>query len=342
MPKLFKSHHSLFALIVLFCISSSVHAESEANSFWLEKIANGITQLYAHSVANAQAKLELAKQMLYQPTPEIGSTVAANTNQQSNNNESELANTVTNKLVGNSDSSDMLINFILLPGSDYQPSNETINIYGKDKPKLSNPNNMAFNFDALMSPATMAMASPEQQASADNSSQLANYYTNLLSGTDSLSVKIASNKQVLLDNKLLYYLVNLRQYVAQQSLGISNLNYVLNERKPIQNLAVKAGLPDRDKNPNASPAQIDEYMAKKRATNSNWYLSMETAAPATVARETLYVLAEMRYEMYRNRLLQERILATLAAMQLNQLKPNADGLAQLKQDLVSRGMVTTK
>jgi|GEM_PF-2277621 len=337
------SKSSLAGIMTCLLLASSLaKAETNSTGYWLKKIATGVNQVYAHSVANAQAKLELAKQMLYQPTPELSTTVVANTNQvQPNNTTNSIAN-VTNQLSYNGDNIDAMINLALLPGSDYQPSSEGINMFGKDKPKLSNPNNLAFNFDALLTPSIMSAANSDSKSPPDNNSQLADYYLKLLAGSNALGIKYLPKKEALMDNSLLFYLVNLRQYVAEQSVGLGNMGYILNERKPIENLAVKAGLPDSDKNPNASPAQIDEYMAKKRAANSNWYFAMETAAPTTITRETLYVLAEMRYEMYRNRQLQERILATLSAIQLHQLQPNGITLQEQKAQLIAGGKVAAK
>src|SRR5690606_20968040 len=79
----------------------------------------------------------------------------------------------------------------------------------------------------------------------------------------------------------------------------------------------KAGLPtDTPGYPNASPLQVEDYLAKKRIMNPNWYASIEAASPTTVLREMLYVMAEMRFELYQQRMQNELVLATLSALQL--------------------------
>ena len=66
--------------------------------------------------------------------------------------------------------------------------------------------------------------------------------------------------------------------------------------------------------------------------NPNWYSEMETAKPLSVNREMLYVLAEMRLEMYRQRLIEERLLATVSIMQMQMARtltlPMLEGMAK--------------
>jgi intracellular multiplication protein IcmX len=106
--------------------------------------------------------------------------------------------------------------------------------------------------------------------------------------------------------KLAKYIANLRSYAAQASVGISNFNYLLAKRK----LNGDSGV---------SQAAIEAEMATKELFNPQWYTDMEQSSDSVVQRQTLYMLAKMNYQLYLNRLMYERILATLSVMQLQDL-----------------------
>jgi hypothetical protein len=129
------------------------------------------------------------------------------------------------------------------------------------------------------------------------------------------------------------YLAELRSYAAAQSVGINNLYHLYAERIIQQGLGKtlnihKASTVDATGKvvpgeviPDVSPLQAEEYLAKRRVHDPAWYKDMESAtSPLTLARETLYVLAEIRLELFRLRMDNERLLTTMATMQLQSLK----------------------
>ncbi len=123
-----------------------------------------------------------------------------------------------------------------------------------------------------------------------------------------------------------HFEARLREYVAFASIAASNLNEVLARRLKAPNAAT-------------SQAQADYIMATRRifvpdsaspsennptsSQQTKWYQQMEKAPPLTVQRETLYVLAELNYQLYEMRALQERELITMSAMQMQSLIPFA-------------------
>ena len=118
------------------------------------------------------------------------------------------------------------------------------------------------------------------------------------------------------------YRAAVRSYLAQLSMGTDNMLYLFSQRVPQPGLGSLAGYSTS----NQSLAQIDEKMAMHRIGSPQWYTDMEQSPPATVARETLYTLAEMRYEMYQERQLQERLLATMTTILLQNTQSVAGGL----------------
>jgi hypothetical protein len=138
-------------------------------------------------------------------------------------------------------------------------------------------------------------------------------------------------------NNFLPYLTAVRSLNAAQSVGINNLYQIYADRVRIAGLGGKAGL-SSDPNAPASVTEVEQYSASRRVTSMDsanskgWYTQMETASPATIEREMLYILAEMRLEMYKNRQALERLIAVNSVMQLQMTNlSSASGLSALPQ-----------
>lgn len=134
-------------------------------------------------------------------------------------------------------------------------------------------------------------------------------------------------------DKVKRYLAELRSYVAAQSVGINNFYYLyaqriiqeglgktLNVHKP-STVNATGAITAGEVIPDVSPLQAEEYLANRRVRDPAWYKDMEsTTSPLTIARETLYVLAEMRWELFKTRLENQRLLATLSTVQLQSMR----------------------
>jgi intracellular multiplication protein IcmX len=114
------------------------------------------------------------------------------------------------------------------------------------------------------------------------------------------------------------YLAGLRTYAAQTSVGLSNLYYIMSKRLP-QNQ------PSSDGSSNQMSQSLSEFnLATWRLFNPNstttgntqWMNQINNAAPATVEKEIAILLAEINYQMYLDRQVQERILLTNSVMLL--------------------------
>ncbi|HAU1151697.1 TPA: type IV secretion protein IcmX [Legionella pneumophila] len=129
------------------------------------------------------------------------------------------------------------------------------------------------------------------------------------------------------------YFNNLRVYAAQTSVGVSNLYYILSKRLP-QNMS------GDQNNPNVTSQALNEFnMATRRLFDpaasqdpkKQWINQINEASPATVQKEIAVLLAEINYQMYLDRQIQERILLTNSIMLLQNLKaaqPTADFSSQ--------------
>lgn len=217
--------------------------------------------------------------------------------------------------------------------------------YNVAKPKVTYDN--YFNFDSLFTPS--AYDTKQLKAAKAYLEYATKKYENLTTGVDFAKLKSKLNNlspreraetlENFVNNPIYQkYQLAIRSVLAAKSIGLSNLNALMAERTPVKGLATKAGIPN---NPNlpagyASPLQVQNYIANERVNNKKWYKKVKTASPATINREQLLILAEIESSLQRNHLTQERILATLSviALQNNQSAKTAIGDAAEKMNNV--------
>lgn len=116
------------------------------------------------------------------------------------------------------------------------------------------------------------------------------------------------------DPEIVKKMYTVRSRIAARSVALNNLYKLYGERKRIKGAGNKAGM-DQE---NASPLEIKKHMADKRAGNPEWYKEMSEASPATVNREMLFVMAEMRQQMFQLHMDNERIISALSVMDIAQ------------------------
>ncbi|HRD69123.1 MAG TPA: type IVB secretion system protein IcmX [Legionella sp.] len=143
--------------------------------------------------------------------------------------------------------------------------------------------------------------------------------------------KVDPAKQAQAQTALTNYFTSLRIYAAQSSVGLGNLYYILSRRLP--------QTPSGDGN--ATSQALSEFnMATWRLFNpkagdsggtgtasKQWVDGINAASPATVQKEIAVLLAEINYQMYLDRQIQERILFTNSVMLMQNTKaaqPTAD------------------
>jgi intracellular multiplication protein IcmX len=117
------------------------------------------------------------------------------------------------------------------------------------------------------------------------------------------------------------YIAQLRVFAAQRSIPISNMVYMQSKRLPQAQSSSDST--------QTSQALSEFEMATRRLYDPSkasttgtkqWIDDINDASVATVQKEQVLLLAEMNYQMYLNRMQNERILATLSVMLMNGLK----------------------
>lgn len=139
-----------------------------------------------------------------------------------------------------------------------------------------------------------------------------------------LSTDSATRKSQLQRADVQNYLLMIRTLVSLQSMALSNFNFLAEERKIIPGLGEKANMKLPSASPGGNPTpvkdasqlQLEQYLINNRLNNSTWYASMNTASPAAVQREILFVLAETQRQLFELRMVNERMLATMSTMQM--------------------------
>lgn len=115
---------------------------------------------------------------------------------------------------------------------------------------------------------------------------------------------------------VLKFIAQLRTYAARSSIGTGNLNNILARRMPNQAN-------------NKSQLQAEYEMASRRLFNAadgknTWHDNIEKAQTITLLREMNYTLAEINYQLYLNRRIQELSLAAISMIQLQSLELDRD------------------
>jgi intracellular multiplication protein IcmX len=143
---------------------------------------------------------------------------------------------------------------------------------------------------------------------------LKSYDTLYSTATASSSSQQPTLQQIQAQATLNNYFTSLRTYAAQYSVGLSNLYFIMSKRLP-QNQSTTGQAP-------ASQALSEFKMATWRlfnadmSQNNQWINQINNASPATVEKEIATLLAELNYQMYLDRQIQERILLTNSIMLL--------------------------
>lgn len=164
------------------------------------------------------------------------------------------------------------------------------------------------------------------------------------------------------------YIASLRVYAAQTSVGMSNLYYILARRVPQQppnsqnatqlnsqalneyNMATW-----RIVNPGASASSLAADGSGSNSSNSSsssatsnaetaaqsqWIAKINTASPATVQKEIAILLAEINYQLYLDRQLQERMLLTSSVSLLQSTKATQPSSDLSNQSTAASAMIS--
>jgi intracellular multiplication protein IcmX len=138
-------------------------------------------------------------------------------------------------------------------------------------------------------------------------------------------------KQQQAQGTLSTYLASLRSFAAQNSVGLSNLYYIMSKRLPQQSQqSAQSG--GGNSTPPMSQALSEFNMATWRifnpttanstGGNKQWINQINTSSTATVQKEIAILLSEINYQLYLDRQIQERLLLTNSILLLQSSRAN--------------------
>ncbi len=129
----------------------------------------------------------------------------------------------------------------------------------------------------------------------------------------SIDLKKLSDKAELKDTESARkYRVKVYTNAAIRSLLLGNLYDSFNSRIPIAGLAQQSGM-SNVKNASASLAEVEKYVASRRIKDPKWYETINTAPSIAVQREAVFILAEIQWQLYQLHHDNEKMLQTISA-----------------------------
>lgn len=346
----------LFGGIILASSSLTVQTASAQDS--------NVVQVLNQIAARIDSIVSVVASYIFQPTPNLGATVTTNyTNftiapqvvsqvQQLNNQDlltglspsSDVATinlTMMTKAIPASDSA------IIIPGPLQVLQSNALNFLKAGLPQTTQQqalavNNQNFNYQSLVS--YPVYTGQQQQYAlnyiktvADSATPISQFSLQAQTATDKdfQGLPFKYQQQVINDvqSSPTYqkYQAQRRTMIAQQSAALANLYRIYTKRLPQPSL-----LPGDTAigTPAPSIQQIEDYIATWRVTNPTWYAQMSTAAPATVARETLFVLAEIEKELHNIHMDNEKLITFAAINELQSISGAKKGLAVIEPNAV--------
>lgn len=337
-----------YFLSALLIILSSWQSAQAAT---LDDVVRSIDQLRAYIQTAVETSWSKVNDLIYEQNPSLPATIVGNMGQQAGINVGHssadvISNAATrNTLLNKNDSEAERL--ASLPGSDtFAPKPMTFS-FGVERSVDRNSGDKAINIETLLTPLAYNGFTIDMQALNKTPPDLTSLTKNpsynfiqLVGGlyqpvsTISWSGLTADQIQAI-QNSTSYqkYQAAIRAYIAAQSVGASNLYQMMVQRIPQAGLGKAAGMTDGAGNPipDASVLQVDNYLATRRSQNQQWYKQMATASPTTISRETLFLLAEVREQLYQMQLQNQRLLATMSVMQLQNVQNSRLNLMQLEQ-----------
>lgn len=219
------------------------------------------------------------------------------------------------------------INFSGIPAADMSIKEQTSYDWATNTRKSGinlNIGNQSLSLESLLAPSAYPKFNPEKpyENPAYNFIQFSGYLFQPISTISLTRSALSPAKIQEIQSGPAYkqYRAALRAYAAAQSVGTSNLYQMFAKRIIQPGLGKAAGLPNAN---DASQLQVEQYLATRRGQSAKWYEDMAKAPPATIQRETLFVLVEMQQQLLALQQQNERLLATISVMQMQQNQQNA-------------------
>lgn len=317
--------------VLLSCISLAAPLSAQAAT--LQDLVNAINDFQEGALDVVEGAIKSYLGLLFEENPTYPATLAGNTAlnndvktkvQDSINEQafSQIKEALTRQ---NEDKQSIILSS--LPASDNQTQTSSSSSTNNPAPVSGGANQKEetkapagdLNFDVGSLLSKLSYADDDAKKNAQNYIQFITSLADPVS-TVNMTTLTAEQRRLLQSSTVgRYYVRYVRSVVAARSMAVNNLLRMYAERLPQEGLGKQAGM----KEANASPLEVRAWLATRRTDNQgDWYQNMATASDSTVQRETLNVLAEIQRQNYEAQMQNERILATLSVMVLQNIQAN--------------------
>jgi hypothetical protein len=292
-------------------------------------IVQSINSFQERAIAWLEAFKEMYLKHLFEENPSYPATMVANSamttaNKAIDSTVKELSQPQIQEALTQKDEDQRTRVLASMPASDQisEQSAKSTSIFGSknEKPPASAEGDTKLNVDSLVGPDVYKDETEKQRAY--------DYIQFLTSTIDPVSdinlSELSAAKREKLDNSDAgrKYKRYVRGVVAARSIALDNLFQMYAERVPVPNLGEMAGMSKDNTDKDASPLQVEHYLATRRVESTDWYSDMTKASPATVQRETLAITAEMNRQLFQLHLDNERIITLLSLISLQNIQSN--------------------
>ncbi len=134
------------------------------------------------------------------------------------------------------------------------------------------------------------------------------------------------------------YILNLKSFGAYLSVGLSDIEYVIGRRMPNALTGTSTAF---DESMMFTRRLFNNTPSQGSVPDNTWINDMNQASPIVLQREMLMLLAEINYQLYLERMQNEKILLTVAAIQLGGTASSAPTIAQSLSALTANSTTST-
>jgi hypothetical protein len=280
--------------------------------------------------------------------PNNSGPIAENPNYKQGSNSTATSPTLTGQAVYNllmtTNPNDVIATAAKVPAPlPISVPNPSLNIVAGNNQQPSPLNTQAFDMATLLGPLQYDEKNSKDMDDSKSATNFILFSSGMVNPPQVLDLTRFNATQLsgILNNALVQqYLISLRSLVAQKSVGLNNLYQLYAERIPVSTQKLAQSVPEIRNTklyPEASPMKIDQYMATRRFSDPNWEsMIQKKATPAELMRQEIYLLREIRYELYQGRVQNERVLATLSVMELQNTATQQIFLQQLYSKIISQ------
>lgn len=314
---------------IILAIAVGLLPSLSANAASLDDVVKSLNAFQERAIGWLDSFKEMYVKQLYEENPSYPGTIAANSavataDKAEDQAVKELTLPQIQEALTQKEEDQRTRILAAMPASDSVPaqSSSTISVFQSKEAPAASEGDSKFDLSTLIGPLSYSDDTEKQKAF-----DYIQFLTSIADPVSDINLSsLSPAKLEKLDNSAAGKIWKryTRGLIASKSIALDNLYHLYAERVKVPDLGELAGMTtDQDKkNVDASPLQVQHYLATRRVDNPEWYNDMTKAAPPTVNREQLATMAEMTRQLYQLHQDNERIITLLSVITLQNIQTN--------------------